>query len=147
MTIAPNNLLPKFDKPPVVEMLLGVEFTELFQWGIPHFGLFWAQIRDVYQQCSVNQPLISQIEIFGERGNQEIKLNFPIAGPPNVRCWYWNKAQTWLIQVQRDRFIQNWRKTPADGTYPRFSNARERFEQEYKPFQKFITSEESAICR
>jgi uncharacterized protein (TIGR04255 family) len=140
MTIAPDNL-PKFVKPPVVEMVLGVEFTELFQLGIPHFGLFWAQIRDEYQQCSANPPLVSQIEAFGEKGQKEITLNFPLVGPPNVRCWYWNKAQTWLIQVQRDRFIQNWRKTPTDSVYPRFSKARQRFEHEYKRFQEFITSE------
>jgi uncharacterized protein (TIGR04255 family) len=141
MTISRDQLLPKFDKPPVVEMVLGIEFAELFQLGIPHFGLFWSQIRDEYHQCSANPPLASQIETFGGQGQQEITLNFPLVGPPNVRCWYWNKAQTWLIQVQRDRFIQNWRKTPADNVYPRFSKARQRFELEYKRFQKFIASE------
>jgi uncharacterized protein (TIGR04255 family) len=141
MKNAPSHSLPKFDKPPVVEMVIGVEFSELPNWSIPHFGLFWGQIRNEYQHCSVNPPLNSQIEVFSAPGRQELSLKFPIIGPPEVRCWYFDKTQTWLIQVQRDRFVHNWRKTSQDAEYSRFYKIRERFEKEWRRFCNFVKSE------
>ncbi len=74
MKNAPSQSLPKFDKPPVVEMVIGVEFSELPNWILPHFGLFWGQVRNEYQHCSVNPPLNSQIEIFDAPGRQELSF-------------------------------------------------------------------------
>lgn len=137
-----NQSLPKFNKPPVVEMVLGVEFAQLIRWSIPHYGLFWAKIRDQYQHYSVREPLISQIETFGGQGKQEITLEFPIVGPPPIRCWYANDKQDWLIQVQQDRFIQNWRKRPPNASYSHYSLVRERFESELQRFREFVKAEE-----
>lgn len=131
-------MLPKFDKPPVNEMVVGVEFADLGGLSIPHFGLFWAQIQDKYPHCAVKEPSPSRIEVFDGQGKQEIKLNFPIMGPPSIRCWYINDKQTWLLQLQQDRFIQNWRKTASDETYSHYTNARGRFEKEFQRFQDFI---------
>lgn len=141
MKNGPNQSLPKFDKPPVTEMVIGVEFSDLSNWNIPHFGLFWGQIRSEYQHCSVNPPLDSLIEKFGAQGRQELSLKFPVMGPPDVRCWYFDKSLTWLIQVQRDRFIHNWRKTPQSSEYSRFYKIRDRFEREWKRFRDFVASE------
>lgn len=136
-----SDHLPKFDKPPVMEMVIGVEFAELPKWGIPHFGLFWGQIRKDYQHCSVRPPLASLIEIFGQPEKREISLNFPLVGPPELRCWYSDKTQTWLIQVQRDRFVHNWRKTSPESLYQRFYKQRQRFEDEWQLFRNFVTTE------
>jgi uncharacterized protein (TIGR04255 family) len=136
-----EQLLPKFNNPPVVEMVLGVEFIELPGWNIPHFGLFWGRIRDEYQNCSVKEPLPLSIETFKGAEKQEIVLNFPLGGPPPIRCWYSNKEQTWLIQIQKDRFIQNWRKAPANVEYSHYSQVLNRFENEFQRFQKFISEE------
>jgi uncharacterized protein (TIGR04255 family) len=122
-------------------MVIGVEFSELPNWTIPHFGLFWGEIRNEYQHCSVNPPLTSQIEIFGGQTKQELSLNLTLIGPPEVRCWYFDKTQTWLIQVQRDRFIHNWRKTSQDAEYSRFHKIRERFEKEWQRFHDFVKLE------
>jgi hypothetical protein len=72
-----NQSLPKFNRPPVVETVLGVEFAQLIRWGIPHFGLYWATIRNEYQHCPVREPLLSRIETFGEEGKHEITFGFP----------------------------------------------------------------------
>jgi uncharacterized protein (TIGR04255 family) len=131
-------MLPKFNNPPVNEMVMGVEFAELSGWGIPHFGLFWGQIQDKYQHCVVKESVPSRIEIFEGKGKQEIKLNFPILGPPPIRCWYSNAEQTWLLQVQQDRFIQNWRKTGSKQKYSHYTQVRNRFEKEFQRFQEFV---------
>jgi uncharacterized protein (TIGR04255 family) len=131
-------MLPKFDNPPVIEMVIGVEFADLGGWGIPHFGLYWGQIQDKYPHCLVKESAPSRIEIFGGQGTQEIRLNFPILGPPPMRCWYSNDEQTWLLQIQQDRFIQNWRKTGSDEKYSYYSKVRSRFEKEFQRFQEFL---------
>jgi uncharacterized protein (TIGR04255 family) len=131
-------MLPKFDKPPVTEMVVGVEFANLGGLDIPHFGLFWAEIKDKYPHCAVKEPAPSRIEIFEGNDKQEVTLNFPILGLPPIRCWYINGQQTWLLQLQQDRFIQNWRKTDSDQTYSHYTNARSRFEKEFQRFQGFI---------
>ena len=50
--------LPSFDAPPVNETVLGVEFTPLAKWSIPHFGLFWSRIRDEYPRCDKPQDIL-----------------------------------------------------------------------------------------
>lgn len=143
MIMSPDQLLPKFDKPPVVEMVLGLEFAELSGWSIPHFGLFWTQIRDDYQHCSVKPPLQSRIEEFGNQDKQEGIPTFLLVDQPPVRCWYSNEEQTWLIQIQQDRFVQNWRKTPVSVEYSHYGQIRQRFERELRRFQQFVTVEKA----
>jgi uncharacterized protein (TIGR04255 family) len=131
-------MLPKFDKPPVIEMVLGVEFADLVGLGIPYYGLFWGLIRDEYPLYIVKEPAPSRIEIFEEQGKQEITFNLPVLGPPPMRFWYINSQQTWLLQLQQDRFIQNWRKTASEPTYSHYTHVRDRFEKEFQRFQGFI---------
>jgi uncharacterized protein (TIGR04255 family) len=119
-------------------MVVGVEFADLVGLSIPHFGLFWGQIRDQYELCIPTAANPSRIEVFEGPGKQEVKLNFPILGLPPIRCLYSNSQQTWMLQLQQDRFIQNWNRTATDKGYPRYSEIRRRFEKEFERFQGFI---------
>ncbi len=127
--------LPKFDNPPLVEVALGIEFEPLERWGIPHFGLFWGQIKNKYPHCLIKPPLASQLEVFGEAERQ---FTMTFGAPPEVRGWFINRQQTWLIQLQRERFVVNWRKIPVDGDYPRFQKFLARFEEEWDQFRNFV---------
>ena len=51
---------PDYDRPPVVETYLGVQFSPLVKFSIPHFGLYWAKIRDNYPDFQV-QPLLPTV--------------------------------------------------------------------------------------
>lgn len=73
-----DQSLPRFDVPPVVEMVLGVEFADLPGWSIPHYGLFWGRIRSDYLHCTVKEPLLSQLETFAEPGKVEVNFNLPM---------------------------------------------------------------------
>jgi uncharacterized protein (TIGR04255 family) len=58
---------------------------------------------------------------------------------PGPRSWFISSSGSKLIQVQRDRFIVNWRKADADKTYPRYEREmRPRFEHEWREFQDFV---------
>jgi len=61
----------------------------------------------------------------------------PISAP---RLWFVNADNSELIQVQRDRFIRNWRQTDNGPDYPRYENLRVAFERDWTTFDQFIAS-------
>jgi uncharacterized protein (TIGR04255 family) len=131
--------LPKFDNPPVIETVLGVDFEPLHSWQIPHFGLFWNGVRSNYQHCAVQPPLPEQIEKFGEeRKSITVNLN----PHPNARCWFFDNNNNWLLQVQNNRFLSNWKQSKSE--YPDFKGFYERFEREWSRFSEFLRAENIA---
>jgi uncharacterized protein (TIGR04255 family) len=135
--VPPADNLPEYGNPPVVETVLGVEFPALDRWSIVHFGLLWHQLRKDYPEFSVHPPLLPE----SARSASPFPLVF---GPePPVRCWFANKEAGRLIQVQRDRFVLNWRREGVQ-PYPRYAKyVRPAFEQSWGRFVSFLT--ENAI--
>lgn len=127
--------LPKFDNPPITEAVLGVEFEPLGKWQVPHYGLYWDRIKHKYPACSVQPPLSDKIE-FNE-APPKMTLDLKLLTSPEVRCWYIDKADSWLIQLQNNRFISNWRK--RDDTYPHYHGFWERFLSEWNRFNEFLS--------
>jgi uncharacterized protein (TIGR04255 family) len=132
--------LPHFDDPPVVETVLGVEFVPLEKWHIPHFGLFWHDIRGEYPRFEVQPPLASPIEKFGQEAGPPQRLALEMLTHPPVRCWFIDRSEKRLLQVQNDRFIHNWRKAGSVETYPHYENIRPLFEREWERFCLFLKS-------
>jgi uncharacterized protein (TIGR04255 family) len=128
--------LPKFDNPPVVETVLGVEFEPLHLWQIPHFGLFWNKIRSEYQQFSVQAPLPQQVERFGSEANT---FTINLAPQPQARCWFFDSSNSWLLQIQNSRFISNWKQNHS--SYPNYDGFYERFEKEWNNLNAFLSEE------
>src|SRR2546428_11952886 len=110
--------LHDYDDPPVVEIVLGVEFAPLEKWEIPHFGLFWNRIQTRYPRFEINPPLASDVERPRLEFKQAQLPRVELVSKPQVRCWFLNDANTELIQVQYDRFVHNWRKVLGSETYP-----------------------------
>ena len=106
--------LPDFDNPPVIETVLGVQFTPLPKFGIPHYGLYWEKIKKAYDHYEVHPPIVSVPDERGTDGEFLIDL----ARGPNFRCWFIDESNNNLIQLQKDRFILNWRKVKGDEAYP-----------------------------
>ncbi len=133
---APGRTLPDYERPPVVETLLGVQFAPLTQFSIPHFGLYWAKIRENYPNCQILPPLGSVIEQFGAVQFAQPKLELiPI---PEIRCWFIEKSGVMLTQIQRDRFIHNWRRVKAEDVYVHYENIKPKFTEEWKRFCEFL---------
>jgi uncharacterized protein (TIGR04255 family) len=134
--------LPEFDSPPVIETVLGIEFAPLVNWGIPHFGEFWHEIKNDYPKFQVQPPLPSQIETFGKTEKIRPMISFQLVQQPSARCWFIHKSETRLLQVQNDRFLHNWRKLESAKEYPHYSTIRPIFEQEWKRFCDYLEAEE-----
>ena len=135
MTTTPT---PKFAQPPVVETVLGVQFAPLDRFGVPHLGLFWASIRGEYPRQEV-QPALDQ-EMDAPPRPRATRLT--VTNQPEVRCWFLDSDGGQLIQVQRDRFIRNWRRVPGNDAYPSYDVLKPRFERDWAQFHDFLAREE-----
>lgn len=135
--------LPDFSSPPVIETVIGVEFSPLKNWGAQHLGLFWSKIREEFPQFETQPPLASSAEGNGEGAEIATSVIFKLLRKsPNLRGWYVNESETTLIQVQNDRFILNWRKVTGDHEYPRYENTiRPMFWEYWDRFRAFLKAE------
>lgn len=133
-----TNSLPKFDRPPVVETVIGVEFDPLTRWQITHFGLFWNKVRSRYDHSTVQPPLPQQIETFESKANV---LTINLTPQPEVRCWFVEGTNQWLLQLQNNRFLSNWKKNLGVSEYPNYEGFKDRFKSEWKEFLEFVSDE------
>jgi uncharacterized protein (TIGR04255 family) len=139
MTTDPSAKHTRFDHPPVVETVLGLRFNSLLKWEVPFFGLFWATIRDRYPKYRVVPSLGTTNEDVDPSGRMNVGISVNILqGSPPCRLWYYNDAETELVQVQPDRFIFNWKRGLIAATYPHFDNIRPSFESEWMHFRDFV---------
>ena len=128
---------PKFKHPPVTETLLGVQFAPLRSFSLPHFGLYWGQIRSEYPVQDTKPPLGPQLEEFGPALPPQV-VKLMLSAAIEARCWFIDSSGSQLIQVQRDRFIRNWRKATAQERYPEYEYLRPRFEKDWGRFCSFL---------
>ena len=134
--------LPEFENPPVSEVALSVEFEAIDGWRPAHAGLYWARIKSEYPLTEAQPPLASQIESFGERLPQTPAVIFDMADANAIRSWFLSDDGTRMIQVQRDRFVVNWRKVIGTEVYPRYEREmRPRFAREWQRFEQFLQEE------
>lgn len=134
-----ERTLPDYDDPPVVETVLGVQFAPLQGWGIPHFGLFWNEIKDEYPNFQVQPALPGDVGVsvgldVGSPAGP--RLQFTAAVP--VRCWFFDPSRTRLIQLQNDRFMHNWIKAALAQRYMHYEDVRPIFYREWQRFAAFL---------
>jgi uncharacterized protein (TIGR04255 family) len=129
----------RFERPPVVEVVCGVFFGTLPGLRIPHIGVFWDRLRADFPTADEAPPLLPVIE------TQESSLldgsNLMLEAPL-PRSWFRTADGHGLIQLQRDRFVYNWkRETAEDGPYPSYDFVVVEFEKRWAQFSEFIAQE------
>jgi uncharacterized protein (TIGR04255 family) len=137
--------LPNFDRPPVAEVYLSIQFGSLTNFRNGHVGLLWNKFRDKYPKILEQMPLQPVFESFGMPTEPtppsfQIQVESLLA-PPMSRYWFLNDKEDELIQIQQDRILHNWRKTREDQVYPRFEAVREKFKSEFDIFIAFSREE------
>jgi uncharacterized protein (TIGR04255 family) len=137
--------LPDYKKPPVVEVAMGVQYMPLEAFSTVQVGLYWETIRDNYN-CVEEQPPISHIieEIEETPGIRPLKIrpNLEVRTKPELpRTWFLNSTGNRLIQVQRDRFLHNWRQTEEKDEYPRYPVVKATFFENWTGFCEFLTDQ------
>jgi uncharacterized protein (TIGR04255 family) len=136
---------PKFDRPPVIETVLGVQFKPLARLSVADIGRFQIELESRgFSTVQQQQRLEHVIEQKGARASfwtAQIMLA-PLADMP--RIWFLSEPTAegqQLVQLQNDRLIQNWRRKSVDqDTYPSYSSNRAEFGQTLEVFRKFVES-------
>jgi uncharacterized protein (TIGR04255 family) len=112
-----------FEKPPINEVSIGMQFTPLPNFRSEHIGLFWNRLRGTFPNSQQNFPISHSALV-----------------PPEVfpmpRYWFIAKDDATLIQVHRNAFLFNWRLRAEE--YPRFESVFEAFHKHRSTFIEFL---------
>ncbi len=141
MSEAGRGCLPDYDNPPVIEVVCGIQFEPIPQFRATAFGLFWQRIREEYPQTEEKAPLQQKIEKYGATARAEEPQVELTATPPLPRMFFINRVPNWLIQLQPDRFLHNWRKVKEEDVYPHYPAIFEKFWSQWAAFQQFCREE------
>jgi uncharacterized protein (TIGR04255 family) len=131
-----------FDAPPVSEVALGVQFAAPVADDAVALADFWPQIRDQFPDLERHEAIDRIDESFGPAApSQQFQINL---GVEPRRYWFVSADKRWLVQVQPDRFVFNWRRQGDDEAYPRYRSLRRRFEELYRTFAASVGEERLA---
>ena len=133
--------LPDYESPPVIEVVIGAQFTPIPGFLPTHQGLFWQLVRDEYPRVEAVPPLIPTHENFEPSMVDEPRQVEFHSAAPIPRLFLIDTTDSWLIQLQPDRLLQNWRKVGATDSYPRYLAVRNRFDSALATLQNFCITE------
>lgn len=132
--------LPDFRRPPLNEVVLGVQFAPVEGYQQIYAGDVWKLYKSQYPIVAEQPPLAPVFETFGPPGTQNISFNIMPGGQHN-RYWFLTADNTELIQFQNDRFLHNWRQVAGvDNEYPRFESIIQKFQKELVQLSDFLKS-------
>lgn len=114
-------------------------FNQLSALRVPHIGLFWSQLREAFPRTEERAPLEAVVESFAT-GPVSLQLEL-LNSPPLPRVWFFAEDGQSLIQVQRDRFLYNWKRTSLTEPYPGYDVIIENFENWLGRFRAFLSDE------
>jgi uncharacterized protein (TIGR04255 family) len=123
--------LPDYERPPIDEVVLGVQFHRMLGFSQAHVGLIWNEIRDRYPRTE-DQPPIVQLA-----PGQLPMLPITLGGSGLFRVWMISGDDTRVLQVQNDRILHNWRRRGA-AKYPRFEQLVKEFTEQFNRFERLI---------
>jgi uncharacterized protein (TIGR04255 family) len=140
-----SSPLPDFERPPVVEVALSLQFKPLELLRSSHLGMLWGVFRNSgYLRTEDHGELEPAFEDFGDAKvttRVGVRMQTFNDAPPLARVWFLNEAQNELLQFQRDRFIVNWRRGAEAEPYPRYESISGRFRREFAKVVEFLEAE------
>lgn len=128
-----------FANPPLKEVSFSIQFEPIEDIHIGYLGLLWNVFRDRYPIVQHADEIAHTIEKFGvlpREVPQQLKF---LKQLPLPRVMYFSADKQFLIQIQKDRFILNWRNFDTDECeYPRYTTLKQRFLDELSIFNDFL---------
>lgn len=129
--------LPKYKKPPLVEVAFSVQFKEISKLKTPHIGILWEMLgKNNFPEIDDKPPL--------GKINTPPSIFLDTNGSFSTRVWFSNSEQSCLLQIQNDRFCYNWRKKIEEESldnsldYPHYEKNLDSFFSYFSIFQEFI---------
>lgn len=130
--------LPDYERPPVVETILGVQFAKIRGLTNAHLGAFWQYLgREDWPNAIDAPPVPAQFERFEKApawagAGARLTLTQDLA----VRIQLRNAQNNRMLQIQNGRLHLNWLGFGGDA-YPRYDNVRADFEALWMRFRDF----------
>ena len=125
------------------EVVHSIHFKVVDNLLSPHLGVFWQTIKDDgFTKVSEHPPVNPVLE---PSENPRRRTEFEINLPEPTRIWFTHSNNNKILQVQRDRFTFNWRKTNSGNEYPGYPSIFEIFEKYYNKFRQFIRENEIGL--
>lgn len=91
--------------------------------------------------CQEQVPLGQVVESFGsDLPPTMIELSMV----PTPRLWFISASNDEIVQIQRDRFLCNWRKTSSEHAYPRYEAVSTSFFERLESFRGFLREQMAA---
>lgn len=133
--------LPDFSDPPLVEVVLGVQFAPVPRYASVHSKGVWELFKNEFPKIAEHSILEPQFETFGG-ANVQSGPRIQLSGAPiGSRLWFVSSDENNLLQFQPDRFIANWRKQPTSVPYPRYEWISDSLEKNLKKLEKHLLTE------
>ena len=120
-----------YEHPPIDEIVCGIRFDPIKQLQSGHFGILWQKFISDFPKTE-DQNLIGPVSEEDLRSSDKMPL---------PRVWFIHRNENELIQVQRNRFLHNWRKRRPDDEYPGYERVIGNFEKYLSCFQEFLSEE------
>lgn len=111
--------LPDYKTPPIDEVIVGVHFRPIALFSEAHIGLLWQRLRVDFPTVE-SQP---RLEVADEHFDQPLAPSAPVVRigplPTSNRTWFISVDDAYVVQIQNDLLLLNWRKRSAN-EYPHF---------------------------
>lgn len=132
--------LPRYKKPPVIEVAVSVQFDAIEGLQIPHIGLIWQEFKDRFPNVEQHPTLPPVVERLQPTGAEQPKISFSTA-VETPRVWFVSEDGCDLVQIQPNRFTRNWRKQPTETReYPHYEpHIKPSFLDDLKVFRQSLT--------
>lgn len=118
--------IAEFERPPVVEVVLGVQFDRAAV-DLEVLAEFATAIKAEFPNREQVEPLVRSTQSFA-RPPEGSRLEFRFGGPALPRTWFISSDQRLLVQLQADRLTLNWRRVELGDAYPRYAALRPKFD-------------------
>ncbi len=133
-------------RPPVIEVVLGVQFDTLPSLTNGHLGWFWGEMHDMFPSSDDVPSIPPVIESFSD----ETPFGFPALGlrraTGDSRLRMTSPDGTKMIQVQNGWLIANWVKK-NDSEYPGFTGVKALFDDAMARFASFLEQRSLGVIR
>lgn len=133
--------LPEFERPPVIETILGIHFKPIRGLTTAHLGLFWEHLgRDQWPTLHELSPIAPQMERFDVSPSAPQRFMLKAMELPEVRIRLSNADESRVVQLQPNLLQTHWVRKP-DAAYPRYTQStKPGFLSIWTRFCEFLTS-------
>lgn len=132
--------LVNFDRPPVAEVALTVQFAQDVA-DLDVFAQFASAVKDELPVRETQPVLLPMSETFGVLPLAPPVLRFDPPFTSLPRTWFLSADQSELVQLQSDRLSFNWRRTTDDmAPYPRYSALRKKLARYLTILERSVTN-------